>query len=55
MKTIKHILPVVLMGVALASCEDLFEPAKDNLKDVSSMYGDANYAQGSPYTERHWT
>ena len=46
MKTIKHILPVVLMGVALASCEDLFEPAKDNLKDVSSMYGDANYAQG---------
>ena len=34
------------MGVALASCDDLFEPAKDNLKDVSSMYGDANYAQG---------
>ena len=46
MKTIKHILSVVLMGVALASCDDLFEPAKDNLKDVSSMYGDANYAQG---------
>ena len=46
MKTIKHILPVVLMGVALASCDDLFEPAEENLKDVSSMYGDANYAQG---------
>ena len=46
MKTFKHILPVVLMGVAFASCEDLFEPAKENLKDVSSMYGDASYAQG---------
>ena len=46
MKTIKHILSVVLMGVALASCDDLFEPAQENLKDVSSMYGDASYAQG---------
>jgi hypothetical protein len=34
------------MGVALASCDDLFEPAQENLKDVSSMYGDASYAQG---------
>ena len=46
MKTIKHIQSVVLMGVALASCDDLFEPAQENLKDVSSMYGDASYAQG---------
>ena len=46
MKTIKLILSVVLMGVALASCDDLFEPAQENLKDVSSMYGDASYAQG---------
>lgn len=46
MKTIKHILPVVLMGISLASCEDLFEPAPENLKDVSAMYGDASYAQG---------
>ncbi len=34
------------MGITLASCDDLFEPAQENLKDVSSMYGDANYAQG---------
>ncbi len=46
MKTIKYTLTAVLMGLALASCEDLFEPADENLKDVSSMYGDASYAQG---------
>ena len=46
MKTIKYTLTAVLTGLALASCEDLFEPAPENLKDVSSMYTDASYAQG---------
>jgi len=46
MKTIKHILPVVLMGTVLASCDDLFVPADENLKEVEAMYTDASYASG---------
>lgn len=34
------------MGAALASCDDVFDPAVENLKDVEAMYTDANYASG---------
>lgn len=34
------------MGAALASCDDLFEPADENLKEVDAMFTDADYASG---------
>lgn len=30
----------------LTACEDVFTPAQENLKDISQMYDDANFAQG---------
>lgn len=38
---------LILLGVLfLTSCEDLFSPAPENLKNVEQMYTDARYAQG---------
>lgn len=41
---IKYLVLCSLIG--LCSCDDLFEPAKENIKDVSSMYDEATYADG---------
>lgn len=47
MKTkIFSILAGVACAMTLTSCEDLFEPAKENFKDVDQMYDDSAYAQG---------
>lgn len=47
MKTSKIILPVALAAAcAMSSCDDVFEPAAENLKEVDAMLADAGYAQG---------
>lgn len=42
----KKILLLVAAAFMLNSCEDLFEPAKENFKDEQQMYDDPAYAQG---------
>lgn len=43
----KRVLFFILTGFLLfSSCDDLFEPAIENHKDVNQMYTDASYAQG---------
>ena len=42
----KKILLIVAAALMLNSCDDLFEPAKENFKDVEQMHDDAAYAQG---------
>ena len=42
----KNILFIVISVLLLTSCDDLFSPAKENLKDINQMYTDASYAQG---------
>lgn len=42
----KKILLLVAAAFMLNSCEDLFEPAKENFKDVEQMHDDPAYAQG---------
>jgi starch-binding outer membrane protein, SusD/RagB family len=42
----KNILFIVISVLLLTSCDDLFSPAKENLKDLNQMYTDASYAQG---------
>lgn len=42
----KKILLVVAAAFMLNSCDDLFEPAKENFKNVEQMHDDAAYAQG---------
>lgn len=39
---------IVALGAALSltACDDVFEPQKENLKDLDQMYDDATYAQG---------
>lgn len=38
---------LALVSVAgLSSCDDLFDPADDNLKDVDQIEDDRNFAQG---------
>lgn len=40
------ICSLLAMGLALTACDDLFEPAKENINDIDMMYTDASYAQG---------
>lgn len=42
----KKILLLVAAAFMLNSCEDLFEPAKENFKDEQQMHDDPAYAQG---------
>lgn len=42
----KKILLLVAAAFMLNSCEDLFEPAKENFKDEQQMHADPAYAQG---------
>lgn len=42
-KTILFLLVGILM---ITSCDDLFEPAIENFKDIEQMYTDPEYAQG---------
>lgn len=42
----KKILFLVAAALMLNSCDDLFEPATENFKNVEQMYDDAQYAQG---------
>ena len=39
---------ILSLGAAMGftSCDDLFEPAQENLKDVDQMYDDSKFAQG---------
>lgn len=46
MKSYKYILPIALLGVSLASCDDLFEPANEMITDASAMYNDPQFAAG---------
>lgn len=34
------------MGISLTSCDDVFEPAIENITDIDAMYSDPTYAQG---------
>ncbi|MDP4208824.1 MAG: RagB/SusD family nutrient uptake outer membrane protein [Bacteroidota bacterium] len=42
----KNILFILAFALILSSCEDLFTPAPENLKNLEQMYTDAGYAQG---------
>ena len=47
--TKSYIRLLAVMGaamVAVTSCDDLFEPAQENISDIDKMYTDADYAQG---------
>ena len=46
MKMIKYIFIAVAGLLVLSGCEDLYEPANENHKDIGQMYTDANYAEG---------
>lgn len=46
MITNKMLFLAVSIALLFSSCDDLFEPAIDNFKDVEQMYTDATYAQG---------
>ena len=43
-----YISVILALGAAMGftSCDDLFEPAQENLKDVDQMYDDSKFAQG---------
>lgn len=43
-----YISMILSLGAAMGftSCDDLFEPAQENLKDVDQMYDDSKFAQG---------
>lgn len=45
MKNILKIL-VFLLPLSLTSCDDLFSPADENIRDLSSMYAEPEYADG---------
>lgn len=42
----KKIILFIASALILSGCDDLFEPAIENFKDVEQMYGDPAYAQG---------
>ncbi|MBP1639555.1 MAG: RagB/SusD family nutrient uptake outer membrane protein [Bacteroidetes bacterium] len=42
----KNILLILTSVLLLSSCDDLFNPAQENLKTIDQMYTDAAYAQG---------
>lgn len=46
----KNIATTILLSLGaimgLASCDDVFEPVPENLKDLSQMYDDSRFAQG---------
>src|SRR5690606_1362117 len=46
-KTMKRNILLLLVSLfVLPSCEDLFDPAIENIKDLDMMYSDPVYAQG---------
>lgn len=45
MKNILKFL-VLLLPLALTSCDDLFDPAPENIRDLNSMYMEPTYADG---------
>lgn len=36
----------LLVGMSLTGCDDVFEPALENITDIDAMYSDPTYAQG---------
>lgn len=42
----KNLLFILICILMFSGCEDLFTPAKENLKDLDQMYTDPAYAQG---------
>ena len=44
--TMKNILKLLVFAVLFTSCEDLFEPAIENIRGLDAMYKEPTYAQG---------
>lgn len=42
----KNIIKFIVFLLPLAACDDLFEPAPENIRDVNSMYQEPTYADG---------
>ncbi len=42
----KKLLIFTLLAFSLSSCQDLFEPAPENIKDIDMMYSDPEFALG---------
>ncbi len=42
----KKLLIFTLLTFSLSSCQDLFEPAVENIKDIETMYSDPDFALG---------
>lgn len=40
------IIKLLFLALLLVSCEDLFTPATENIRDISAMYAEPTYAQG---------
>ena len=43
---LKYILISTVLLTSLSACEDMFEPAQENIRDVEQMFSDPNYASG---------
>lgn len=46
MKTIVNIAKVLCIIILFSSCDDMFDPALENNRDLDQMYKDPSYAQG---------
>lgn len=46
MNNIIKYLALSSVVVSMSACDDLFEPANENINDISSMYTDSEYADG---------
>lgn len=44
--TMKNILKLLVLAALFTSCEDLFEPATENIRGLDAMYKEPTYAQG---------
>lgn len=42
----KDIFKILVLLALLTSCDDLFEPALENIRDIDAMYEEPTYAQG---------
>jgi starch-binding outer membrane protein, SusD/RagB family len=42
----KNILKLLVLVLLFTSCEDLFDPAKENIRGLEAMYKEPTYAQG---------
>lgn len=42
----KNIIKFLVFLLPLAACDDLFQPAPENIRDLTSMYEEPTYADG---------